>query len=121
MTFKKLLKEAAKVDPSTFKLGPKVKTKAQPSKAKTGDLQTSSGAGSAKGGSSRGLILSKLDRSSSNTSGSLSPQKVTQRPTSKSADMGMSSNMRRLSPSRTVPSVKSLTTGSCSFLRSFSS
>src|SRR2546423_2624130 len=132
MTFKKLLKEAAKVDTSTFKLGPKVKTKAQPHKANTGHLRTSGGVGSEKRGSltptgsktgSLGLNSSKLERSSlsSNTSRSVSPQRLTQRPISKSIDMDTSSNMKRLSPSRAVPSNKGLTTASCSFLRSFSS
>ena len=132
MTFKKLLKEAAKVDTSTFKLGPKVKTKAQPYKANTGDLRTSSSAGSAKGGSlaptgsktgSLGLNSSKVEQISlsSNTSRSVSPQRLTQRPTSKSIDMGTLTNMKRLSPSRAVPSNKGLTTASCSSLRSFSS
>jgi len=41
MTFKKLLKEAAKVDPSTFKLGPKVKIQPRiPEKAKSNCPET---------------------------------------------------------------------------------
>lgn len=81
MTFKKLLKEAAKVDPSTFKMGPKVKVQPRlpvaekpgsPAKVSTGSPRPIG----QKPTTSRSEKSSIVDRVvSSSTSRSVSPQK----------------------------------------------
>jgi protein SPT2 len=106
LTFKKLLKQAAKIDSSTFKVGPKVKIQQKvpekprqpvPQPVKVGSKSTLPSRPVALKPISPGPQKPLLDRTLSSTSRSISPQKVP-RPQKSFVERALTSSSRSVSP-----------------------